>query len=108
MIRVPGSAEIRSFLTLFERQYDGVELVARRELDASVMTAQGFRSELERRLTERQREVLRTAYVAGFFGTPREATAREIAGMLDVAQSTVSRHIRKGERTTFDLLFGDE
>jgi PAS domain S-box-containing protein len=105
VIRVPQSADVRAFVDRFEDYYDNVELVARRERDEPVMTRQEFESELTDRLTDRQREVLRTAYLSGFFEWPRESTAEEIADVLDVSQPTVSRHLRAAERALFGLLF---
>ncbi|MFC4449777.1 PAS domain S-box protein [Halorussus aquaticus] len=105
VIRLPQSADVRTFVDLFEDYYDDVDLVARRERDEPVMTRQDFESELDERLTERQSEVLRTAFFSGFFEWPRESTAEEIAEALGVSQPTVSRHIRGAERTLFGLLF---
>ncbi|NEU56703.1 PAS domain S-box protein [Halorussus sp. MSC15.2] len=105
VIRLPQSADVRTFVDLFEDYYDDVDLVARREHDEPVMTRQDFESELDERLTERQAEVLRTAFFSGFFEWPRESTAEEIAEALGVSQPTVSRHIRGAERTLFGLLF---
>ncbi|NHN58332.1 MULTISPECIES: PAS domain S-box protein [Halorussus] len=107
VIRVPQSANVRTFVDLFEGYYGEAQLVARRELDEPVMTRQDFESELADRLTERQAEVLRTAYFGGFFEWPRESTAQEVADSLDVSQPTVSRHIRGAERTLFGLLFDE-
>ncbi|WP_135826928.1 PAS domain S-box protein [Halorussus ruber] len=108
VIRVPQSADVRAFVDRFEDYYDDVELVARRERDEPVMTRQEFESELTNRLTDRQREVLRTAYLSGFFEWPRESTAEEIAEVLGVSQPTVSRHLRAAERALFGLLFEDD
>ena len=107
VIRIPRSADVRTFVDLFEGYYGEAQLVARRERDEPVMTRQDFESELASRLTERQAEVLRTAYFGGFFEWPRESTAQEIADALGVSQPTVSRHIRGAERTLFGLLFED-
>ena len=48
-------------------------------------------------LTERQREVVRTAVDLGYYEMPREATLDDVAAELDVAASTVSDHLRKAE-----------
>jgi len=108
VIRLPQSADVRAFVDIFEEYYEEAHLVARRERDEPVMTRQEFESELTERLTDRQREVLRTAYRSGFFEWPRGSTAQEIADTLDVSQPTVSRHLRAAERALFGLLFDDE
>jgi PAS domain S-box-containing protein len=108
VIRLPQSADVRAFVDLFKKYYEEAQLVARRERDEPVTTRQEFESELTERLTDRQREVLQTAYRSGFFEWPRGSTAQEIADSLDVSQPTVSRHLRAAERALFGLLFEDE
>ncbi|QLG61448.1 bacterio-opsin activator domain-containing protein [Halorarum salinum] len=108
VIRIPRSADLRTFVELFEARYDEVELVARRGVDEPIRSRGAFQSEFETRLTDRQAEVIEAAHVCGFFEWPRETTAQELAGSLGVSQPTVSRHIREGERKLFDLLFGSE
>lgn len=49
-------------------------------------------------LTDRQLEVLRTAYELGFYEVPREATIDEIAAEMDVDGGTVSEHLQRAER----------
>lgn len=107
-IRIPKSASVREFVEAFERHYDDVELVARRESSEPIRTRAEFERAYMDRLTDRQQEVLQTAYFAGFFEQPREHTARDVAEMLDVSQPTVSRHLRSGQRKLFEMLFGDE
>lgn len=49
-------------------------------------------------LTEKQREVLITAYNAGYYDIPRRATSLEVAEKLDLADATVVEHLRKAEQ----------
>ncbi|MDS0474663.1 GAF domain-containing protein [Natrinema sp. 1APR25-10V2] len=106
-IRVSKSASVREFVSLFEQQYDDVDLVGRREAPEPVQTKEEFERAYIDRLTERQQEVLKTAYFAGFFEQPKESTARDLAEILDISQPTVSRHIRSSEEKLFSMLFGD-
>lgn len=108
VIRVPRSSNIRGFVELFNAQYEAVELVGRREVDEPIKTQHEFEAEFRTRLTERQEDILHTAYASGFFDWPRETTAQELADMLGVSQPTVSRHIRAGEQTLFGLMFDEE
>ena len=45
------------------------------------------------RLTDRQRQVLETAYRMGYFEYPRRANAGEIAATLDIASATFREHL---------------
>ncbi|PSP48670.1 bacterio-opsin activator [Halobacteriales archaeon QH_7_69_31] len=49
-------------------------------------------------LTDRQREVVETAYEVGYYEVPREATATEVAAELDLDASTVVEHLQRAER----------
>jgi PAS domain S-box-containing protein len=49
-------------------------------------------------LTERQAEVLRAAYLNGFFDQPRGADGNDLADSLGVARSTLHQHLRAAER----------
>jgi hypothetical protein len=60
------------------------------------------------RLTERQREVLETAYAMGYFERPRAANASEVADELGISGSTLAEHLRAAQRKVFqDLLDAD-
>lgn len=57
-----------------------------------------------RRLTERQREVLRTAYEMGYFEYPRGANAGEVAEELGIRPSTFTEHINAAQSKILDEL----
>ncbi|QLD85714.1 helix-turn-helix domain-containing protein [Natronomonas halophila] len=48
-------------------------------------------------LTDRQREVLAAALELGYFEVPRANSLSAVAASLDLAESTVSAHLRKAE-----------
>lgn len=108
VIDLPHPIDVRGFMERLRTDTPHAELIARRELERSVETRQGFRAELERRLTDRQYEVLRTAYLAGFFDTPRGSTGEEIGQALHISQPTVNAHLRAAQRQIFSLLLEDE
>lgn len=49
-------------------------------------------------LTDRQLEVLQTAYEMGFYDVPRKATVDEVAAEVNVDGATVSEHLQRAER----------
>jgi predicted DNA binding protein len=57
-------------------------------------------------LTERQREVLATAYEAGYFDHPKGANASEVAATLDIDRSTFTEHVAAAQRKLFAAMLG--
>lgn len=58
-----------------------------------------------RRLTDRQREVLRTAHRLGYFEYPREASATDVADELGIARSTFAEHLAAAQGALFEDVF---
>ena len=55
-------------------------------------------------LTDRQKEVFRTAVELGYYEIPRRATHEDIAERLGCAPSTVDEHLRKAESRVLSTL----
>jgi predicted DNA binding protein len=94
---------LRTLLGDLNERFDGVRieyLVQGRE--------QAEESELVpvdmRRLTDRQREVLRTAHEMGYFEYPRGANAGEVATALDIEPSTFTEHLNAAQSKLLDEL----
>ncbi|MFB6121961.1 MAG: bacterio-opsin activator domain-containing protein [Haloferacaceae archaeon] len=104
-VELPGDADVREFVDLFREAYPDSDLLARRERERPLRTRQTFLAELEERLTPRQREVLETAYVGGYFETPRRQTGGDVAESLGISQPTFSDHLRASLRNLLGLLF---
>ncbi|WP_254532093.1 PAS domain S-box protein [Natrinema gelatinilyticum] len=107
-VDVPTGTDVREFVEMLREQYGTVELQARRHVERSKGTRSELVASLFDVLTDRQLEVLRTAYFAGFFDWPRESTGEEIADMLEVTQPTVNRHLRVGQQRLLTQLFETE
>lgn len=83
------------------------ELTTKREKEsvAPLFPQSAFRHVLQTHLTDRQREVLRTAFEAGYYDWPRECTGTDVAAELDIASATLSEHIHAAERKLLTVLF---
>lgn len=57
-------------------------------------------------LTDRQQEVIRTAFDMGYYEVPREVSTEEVAAELDLDPSTVSEHLQRAERNALRQLLG--
>lgn len=59
------------------------------------------------KLTNRQLEVLETAFQMGYFERPRQANATEVAEALDINPSTFSEHLAAAQRKLLGDVLGD-
>jgi len=106
VVDLPTDGDVRRIVETISREYDA-EFVAKAERERSVTTAREFRDELDDRLTERQHTVLRTAYLADYFESPRGSTAEEVASSLDITGSTLLYHLRAGQRKLLDAYLAE-
>jgi hypothetical protein len=93
---IPVGVSTRSIVEHFRSVHPTVEVVARRQTDYAVplFTAREFEDAISALLTARQREVLMTAYDAGYFEWPRGADGEELAAELGVSPPTFFEHLR--------------
>ncbi|ELY45739.1 PAS domain S-box protein [Natronorubrum tibetense] len=109
IVDVPESIEIRDLLSGLNRRGFSVSMLARREqatADRSTIDA-GARNSLLEQLTDRQREVVQTAYHGGFFEWPRQTNGEEIADSLDISSPAFHKHVRAAEQKLFRTLFDE-
>jgi predicted DNA binding protein len=107
VIDLPGEKSASAFMDAFRRRYPEVELVSKNQRERTVRTPAGFRAEIERSLTRRQLETLKTAYFGGYFEWPRDTSSEELAEMLGVTHPTVSRHLREAHRRVLTDVFDE-
>lgn len=91
----------------FQERHPATTLVEKSVKDGTVtpFTERELAQTLGTRLTDRQLEVLRAAYDAGYYERPRETTGKEIADQLDISVATFSQHVRVAEQRLLGILF---
>ncbi|MDG5819495.1 helix-turn-helix domain-containing protein [Natronococcus sp. A-GB7] len=55
-------------------------------------------------LTDRQQEVMQTAFDMGYYEVPREVSTEDVAAELDLDPSTVAEHLQRAERNALAQL----
>ncbi len=105
VVRLPQQLDVREFLNRVQKTYPETDLVSRQTVERHAAARETVRDALDEDLTDRQREVLVTAYESGFFESPRETTGAELADLLGVSQPTVTHHLREAQRRLFADLF---
>ena len=103
-VDISPEEDLRRLADAVTRGFDA-EVVAKRERQEDVLTPQAFRDRLADRLTDRQENSLKTAFLADYFESPRESTAQEVAEALDITGPTLLHHLRAGQRKLLDEFF---
>ncbi|WP_224270963.1 bacterio-opsin activator domain-containing protein [Haloprofundus salinisoli] len=103
VVDIPDSIDVRTITQLVRETFSAVELRSKQTLDQSI--ERDFYSKFLEKLTERQLEVIQTAYYSGFFESPRESTGEEVAETLGISPPAFSKHARTVQRKLFATLF---
>jgi PAS domain S-box-containing protein len=104
-LQIPPGGDVRQVIDAVQADYPGAELVRRRQFTPERDDPRHLQGQLVADLTDRQRTALETAYHAGMFEWPREASGEDVAETIGVASPTFHQHLRKAERKVFDAVF---
>lgn len=104
---IPAQYDTPAVVGTFLDEHPDAELVAKQETEAvtPIFPQSALENVLHRRLTDRQREVLRTAFELGYYDWPRACSGEDVASELDIASATFSEHIHAAERNLLAALF---
>lgn len=86
---------------------EGVQFSLEKLYQSGPQPATASGRSVESVLTDRQREVARTATRMGYYDSDG-ASAADVAAELDISQSTLSTHLRRIIGKVFDALFGPD
>lgn len=104
---IPTHRDSREIVESFLDRYPEAEMMAKRHKDG--ITTRYARTAYERiqaeALTDRQWEVLETAFERGYYEWPRECTGEEVAEELGITSATFSEHVHAAERKLLSLVF---
>ena len=103
VVSVRRGRDLRRFLGQARDLFGDATLKAERESAPSERMP--WESLLAETLTDRQRDVLKAAYHAGYFDENRKRTGGEIAESLGIAQPTFSRHLRAAQRNLLETIW---
>ncbi|ELZ91202.1 bacterio-opsin activator [Haloferax mucosum ATCC BAA-1512] len=106
-LHVAADADHGAIVETVTNAAPGVSVVAKREVERAVQSADSFRRELDSKLTDRQKTVLETSLVSGYFEWPRGSTAEEVADALDISPPTLHEHLRTAERKLIETYFDE-
>ncbi|CDK39054.1 bacterio-opsin activator domain-containing protein [Halorubrum sp. AJ67] len=105
VVDLPASIEVRHVTQFLADRFGDIGLVSKQTREQA--SEHGFYASVLDRLTDRQLEVLETAYYSGFFESPRKADGEVVAGSLDISPQAFYQHIRTAQRKLFAALVDD-
>ncbi|WP_418285001.1 bacterio-opsin activator domain-containing protein [Halorubrum sp. DTA46] len=91
----------------FLEEYPDFELVAKRtrETHTPMVTPSTVQQPILDSLTERQRNILQTAFEMGYYEWPRDCTGQDVANEFGITSATFSEHIFAAERKILTFMF---
>ncbi|WP_423999813.1 PAS domain S-box protein [Haloarcula salina] len=103
-VEAPPDADSRTIQETLSECLPPLSLTTRRERERERVVLDGDDRPHDS-LTDRQREVLRTAFLSGYYAWPRDTNAEELAETLGIASPTLHQHLRRAERNLIDDVF---
>ncbi|WP_336035449.1 bacterio-opsin activator domain-containing protein [Halobacterium yunchengense] len=104
-VDVPGSVDASRVGRFVDDRFADAELTAKHTREQP--SERGFYASVLDKLTERQLEVVETAYYSGYFESPRRSTGEEVAASLGVSAQAFYQHVRTVQRKLFAALVDD-
>jgi|AntRauMinimDraft_4_1070384.scaffolds.fasta_scaffold00083_27 predicted DNA binding protein len=104
---IPSHRDAPAITEAFLAENPESELVTKREKAAITppFSESGVRQVLRVHLTDRQLDVVETAFEMGYYDWPRRVTGEDVAAELGIASATFSEHVRTAERKLLAVLF---
>ncbi|SEP05829.1 hypothetical protein SAMN04487948_11265 [Halogranum amylolyticum] len=102
-----GHADVRGIVEQFTATFSDAQLLSKREIEEPVQTTARVERVVDEELTEKQRAVLRAAFLSGYFEWPRGSTAEELAASMDISSPTLHNHLRKAQQKVLAAVFAD-
>jgi len=108
VVRTTADADVRAIVERVQADFPDAELRAKRQQGGEAPDEELVPEGVLDGLTDRQLEAVETAYGAGYFEWPRDATAEDVAEELDIASPTFHNHLRKAQNALIGELLAEE
>jgi PAS domain S-box-containing protein len=104
-VDVSEGVDARRVRQLLVERFGDVELTSKHTREGT--SEHGFYASVLDQLTDRQLEVLETAYYSGYFESPRGCTGEDVADSLGISPQAFYQHVRTVQRKFFAALVDD-
>jgi len=96
---------VRAVVDTLTAHAPGIEPVARQQRARRERSLTELEATVAERLTDRQQEVVETAYEAGYYEWPHAVSSEAVADLLGIAQPTFAEHFWAAQRRIVESLF---
>lgn len=101
-VSIPSATLVSDFISEVGGAYDSFTLTAKQQREHPPRSIKDFQTALRNELSTRELDILQTAYISGYFETPRAVSGSELAERLDITASTFHRTLRRGLKSMLD------
>lgn len=105
VIDIPENGHLHQIDQFIRETFADVELQSKQTIDRS--SKHSLNSRFLEQLTDRQLEVIQTAYYSGFFEAPRESTGEDVADTLGISPAAFYQHARVVQQKLFAAIFDE-
>lgn len=105
---IAADENTRELVAALQAAFPAAELVGKRDVEDRSSTVPAAVPQATERLTDRQLAALESAYRAGYYESPRESTAQEVAQSMGIASSTLHQHLQAAHRKLLAGVFEEE
>jgi PAS domain S-box-containing protein len=105
VVDVPESIDVRNVARLVRETFSTVDLQRKETIERRL--DEDLHSQFLADLTDRQLEVVQTAYYSGYFESPREKSGEDVAEMLAISPPAFYQHVRTVQRKLYATLFAE-
>lgn len=103
----PVDVDVREIHDALREEFPSVQLAGKREQEQATTSLNAGES-LSELLTDKQYDVLRGAFYAGYFDWPRGSTAEDLANSMGISSPTLHNHLRKAQQQVLARLLAEE
>jgi CheY-like chemotaxis protein len=104
-VELPPNVTVRAVVDTLTAHAPGIEPVARQQRARRERSLTELEATVAERLTDRQQEVVETAYEAGYYEWPHAVSSEAVADLLGIAQPTFAEHFWAAQRRIVESLF---
>lgn len=104
-VELPPNVTVRTVVDTLTAHAPGIKPVARQQRARRERSLSELEAAVAERLTDRQREVVETAYETGYYEWPHAVSSEAVADLLGIAQPTFAEHFWAAQQRIVESLF---